>query len=169
MAKGKYESHVAPYIDKIAAWAEKGATAKDIAKKLNIAYSTFRKYIELGEKGEEGFVALKEAFAQACEVPDDEIENSLYKLCTGYNAEIQKTFKVKEVLYDPETGKKISEREKLIKGVDEVHVPANVSAQMFWLTNRRGDRWSYKPEKAQGGDDGGETGVIVLPEVLADA
>lgn len=165
MAKSKYESHVAPFIDKISRWAEKGATAKEIAKKLNVAYSTFRKYIDEGSKGDERYAALSAAFTQACEVPDDEVEASLYKLCNGYNAPIAKNFKVKEVIYDPDTGRKVKEVEKLIKGFDEVHVQANVTAQMFWLANRRGDRWRYKPEPADG-DENESTGVVVLPAVM---
>lgn len=167
MAKSKYESHVAPYIDKIASWVEKGATEKEVAQKLHIAYSTFRKYVDEGNKGDERYMALAAAFVQACEVPDDEVEASLYKLCNGYNATIKKNFKVKEVLFDPDTGKKMKEVEKLVTGFDEVHVPANVTAQMFWLANRRGDRWAYKPEKSQG-DDSSEQGVIMLPEVGAN-
>lgn len=165
MAKSKYESHVAPHIDKITLWAEKGATAKEIAKKLNVAYSTFRKYVDEGNKGDERYSALAAAFTQACEVPDDEVEASLYKLCNGYNAPIAKNFKVKEIVFDPNTGRKIKEVEKLVVGIDEVHVQANVTAQMFWLANRRGDRWKYRPEPVSD-DENESTGVVQLPAVM---
>lgn len=167
MAKSKYESHVAPYLDKITSWAEQGATAKEIAKKLKVSYSTFRKYVDEGEKGDERYAALSAAFAQACEVPDDAVEASMYKLCLGYNARVAKTFKVKETIYDEYTGKKIRETERLVTGVDEVHVPANVTAQMFWLANRRADRWRYKPREDDEKEKS-EQGVIMLPEVSGD-
>ena len=41
----KYDTHVKPYFDKIKAWAERGATQKEIAKALNIAESTFQDYL----------------------------------------------------------------------------------------------------------------------------
>lgn len=163
MAKSKYETHVLPNLDKITQWAKDGVTIKDIAAKLRIAYSTLRKYVDLGQEGDERYSALSESFTRACDVADDEVENALYKNCIGYNARVLKTFKVKEVIYDEETGKRIKEREKLVTGYDEVHVPANTTAQMFWLTNRKADRWKYKPTES---DEGGEgTGVVVIPEV----
>ena len=48
MAKSKYETHVLPNLDKIIKWAKAGATAKEIAANLHIAYSTFRKYLDEG-------------------------------------------------------------------------------------------------------------------------
>lgn len=94
------------------------------------------------------------------------MEASLYKLANGYTAQIAKTFKVKTVEYDEQTGKKIREYEELKTGIDEVHVSANVTAQMFWLANRVPNRWKYKPEPEGGNDDEG-TGVVMIPEVGA--
>ena len=42
MAKSKFETHVLPNLERIEQWAREGATAKDIAKKLRIAYSLVR-------------------------------------------------------------------------------------------------------------------------------
>lgn len=165
MAKSKYESHVAPYLDKIALWAENGASQAEIANKLGMGVSTFKKYLALGEKGEQPYVDLVDRLTRANETPDDNVEACLYKSATGYNAVIQKTFKVKEVIYNEETGRKIRETEKLVTGHDEVHVPANVTAQMFWLTNRRGDKWRYKPEPVSDDGEGG-TGIVELPAVM---
>ena len=40
--KSKYETHVMPYIDKIAEWVKAGATAKEVAGKLHVCYSALR-------------------------------------------------------------------------------------------------------------------------------
>ena len=165
MAKSKYDSHVAPFLEKIARWAESGASQAEIAKKLSLAVSTFKLYLSKGEKGEEPYTDLSDCFRKAVSVADDTVEAALYKSAVGYNAVVQKTFKLKEVIYDEDTGKKIRETEKLVVGHDEVHVAANVTAQMFWLSNRRGDRWRYKPEPAGDDNDGG-TGVVELPPVM---
>ncbi|MEG2679776.1 MAG: hypothetical protein RR949_07510, partial [Oscillospiraceae bacterium] len=107
MAKSKYETHVLPNLEKITEWAKQGATSKDIAAKLSISYSTFRSYIAMGEDGDARYTALSEAFARACEIPDDAVEAALYKSCLGYNAEIIKHYKIKTVEYSEETGKRI--------------------------------------------------------------
>lgn len=153
MAKSKYESHVLPYLDKITDWVSNGATAKETAGKLKVAYSTFRKYLDEGEKGDERYVALSAAFAQACEVPDDNVEAALYKRACGIDYE-EKTF---EHILDKETGVRV---EVCTKRVTKF-IPPDPTSAMFWLTNRRRDKWKYKPE-AQGDEDAGETGVIML-------
>ena len=52
--------------------------------------------------------------------------------------------KVRKIDYDS-SGKKIREYEELQTGYDEVHVPPDTTAQIFWLKNRRPDRWRDKP------------------------
>ena len=165
MAKSKYDSHVAPYLDKIRTWAEKGASQAEIAGKLNLAVSTFKLYLAKGEKGEEPYTDLSDCFRRACTIPDETVQAALYKSAIGYNAKVAKTFKCKEITYDEITGKKLREVEVLKTGFDEVHVPANVTAQMFWLANRMSDRWRYKPEPT-GDDEAGGTGVVQLPAVM---
>lgn len=165
VAKSKYDSHVAPFLDKIRRWAEGGASQAEIAGKLSLAVSTFKLYLAKGEKGEEPYTDLSDCFRTACEVPDDTVQAALYKSAIGYNAKVNKTFKIKEVIYDEGTGRKLRETEKLVTAQDEVHVPANVTAQMFWLANRMSDKWRYKPEPVQDDEDGG-TGVVELPPVM---
>ena len=99
------------------------------------------------------------------EVPDEQVENALFKSCLGYNAQIVKHYKLKTVEYDPETGKRIREVETLVEARDEVHVAANTAAQMFWLTNRKPETWKYKPE-AQDGDEDEGSGVVLLSPVM---
>ncbi|MEA4934253.1 MAG: transposase [Lawsonibacter sp.] len=157
MAKSKYESHVLPNLEKITAWAKAGATSKDIAAKLKVSYSTFRKYLDEGEKGDERYTALSEAFAQACEVPDDTIETALFNRAKGIEYE-EKTFETK---LDPKTGNHV---EVCTKRVTKF-IPPDPTSAMFWLTNRRPDRWSYKPQSGDG-DDGDSSGVVLLAPVM---
>jgi hypothetical protein len=154
--KSKYESHVAPYIDKISGWAAKGATAKDIAKKLDVAYSAFRKYVDLGRKGDKRYEALAAAFTVACEVPDDAIETALYDRAKGISWE-EKTYERKK---NPDTG----EMELVLTKTVTKYIPPDPTSAMFWLTNRRPDRWKYKPSEDQGEDTGG--GVVQIPAVM---
>lgn len=49
----KYESHIKPHLAQIKKWAEQGATERQIAKQLGVAYSSFclykNKYPELSD------------------------------------------------------------------------------------------------------------------------
>ena len=91
----------------------------------------------------------------------------MLKRCMGYNARVAKHYKIKTVDYD-ENGKKISEHEELKEVYDEVHIPADTTAQMFWLANRKKKDWKYKPDEDKTGDEN-ETGVVLLPEIAEDA
>lgn len=166
MAKSKYDTYVAPYLDRIAKWVEQGATQAEVAKKLHIGKTTIKKYLALGEQGKEPYAAFAACFARACEVPDDNVEAALYRSAIGYTAKVAKNFKIKKIVYDEGTGRKIEEEEKLVTGYDEVHVPANVVAQQFWLANRRPDKWKYKPEAGTDPDGQSGTGVVELPAVM---
>ena len=84
------------------------------------------------------------------------VEDAIYKRARGYKVAVKKTYKVKRVEYDPDTGKKVSEREELETGVDEVVVPADMRAGAYWLVNRDPARWREHPDPDVGeADDGG--------------
>lgn len=48
------------------------------------------------------------------------VEDALYRRACGYKVRLKKSFKVKRVDYDSDTGKKISEREDLEAGFEEI-------------------------------------------------
>lgn len=166
-ARPTVESHCLPFLDHIVDWVQQGATNKEVAARLDISYSTLRDWIKKGQEGEERFAAFAEAFIRARDVCTDTVEAALYKKTQGYNAKVAKTFKLKRVEYDPDTGKKISEKEVLQVGYEEVHVPADTYAQIFWLTNNRKERWQHKPTQESGDNSEEGKGVVMLPEVSA--
>ncbi len=157
MSKSKYETHVLPNLEKITSWAKQGATSKDIAAKLKVSYSTFRSYIAMGEDGDGRYTALSEAFAQACEVPDETIETALFNRAKGIEYE-EKTF---ERVLNKTSGKF---EEVCTKRVTKF-IPPDPTSAMFWLTNRRPDRWSYKPQPGEDDDDE-NSGVVMLAPVM---
>ncbi len=156
--KSKYETHVEPRLKEVTAWAEAGVTEKNIAAALGISYSSLQSY-------KNRYLDFSKAFTRACAVADEAVENSLYKKCTGYTVKLQKTFKVKRVIY--EDGKKVSEKEELVTGYDEVHVPADTNAQIFWLTNRQAEKWKRQPESREN-ENAGFGGVIEIPAVTEE-
>ena len=118
-------------------WARDGLTDEQIANNLGISVASFYNY-----KNEN--LEFLEALKKGKEVADYEVENALFKKALGYNAKIKKAFKVKEVLY--ENGKRLKETERIEYAEDEVHIPADTTAQIFWLKNRKPNVWRDKQE-----------------------
>ena len=151
MVKTKYDTQIYPNLDKVADWASRGVAAIEIAKRLRVGYSTFRKYYDRGAAGDERYKALADVFARGSKVSNDHVEAALYKRACGMDCTEVK----REQKLDREGNMVVLETH-----TDKAIPPDPISA-MFWLTNRRRDKWKYKPE-AQGDEEAGETGVIML-------
>ncbi len=147
MAKSKYETNVAPYLDRIKLWVAKGATNTEVAEKLGITRESLnqyrRKYADV---------------ADALEIPrgavDDEVEAALYKRCKGYDYE-----EVTKWQTIGPGGKIIWLEKRTTK-----HLPPDPSSIQFWLTNRRKPEWKRMPDTVTE-EAGDERGVILMPEV----
>ena len=93
----KYETHIKPHLEQIKKWAEQGATERQIAKQLGVAYSSFclykTKYPELSE-------LLK---SKDMKPLVEELRSALVKKALGFEYKEKKEY-IKE---DPETGNKV--------------------------------------------------------------
>ena len=153
MAKGKYQEWLTEDgLTLLRAWARDGLSDEQLAKNMDIVPSTL---YEWKNKHKEIAEALKRGKA----VVDVEVENALHRRAMGYTVEIKKTFKIRSVDYNPDTGKRIREREELVTGIDEVHVPADTTAQIFWLKNRKPQEWRNNPDSAD--SDAGQMGKLI--------
>ncbi|EPD64381.1 hypothetical protein HMPREF1216_01454 [Coprococcus sp. HPP0048] len=138
MAKGKYEYWLTPEgLLKIEGWARDGLTDEQIARNMGVAYSTFRTW-------RDKYSALSAVLKKNKDVADRQVENSLFERALGGTHEVRKTFKVKEKYYDDHG--KLCEKEKLVQATDEVYIPGDTTAQIFWLKNRKPDKWRDKRE-----------------------
>lgn len=70
------------------------------------------------------------------------MENELFQSCQTRTVTVKKPVKVKTVKVD---GKKRLEEERIEYAEEEVVVPANTTAQIFYLKNRKPDKWKDKP------------------------
>ena len=132
-AKGKYIEWVTPEgLLKIGGWAKDGLIDSEIASNIGISPKTL---IEWKKR----FPELCNALKETKEIADRTVENAHYKSATGYTVKIKKVFKVRHVKY--KDGKRVSEDEELIEKEEEMHVPANVQAQISWLCNRKPGDW----------------------------
>ena len=128
----KYVTNVKPNLFLIEHWVRDGMTDEQIAKRLNVAYSTFREYIKK-------YPELSAVLKKNKEIADYEVEESLYKKCIGHYAKEGRAFKVKEVYYDEE-GRRCEKETIEIAEVD-VFIPPDTMAMAIWLNNRRPDKW----------------------------
>lgn len=72
------------------------------------------------------------------------MENELFESCKTRTVTVKKPFKLKKVMVD---GKKRLEEERIEYAEEQVVVPANVTAQIFWLKNRKKTKWSEKTQE----------------------
>ena len=124
-------------LTKIQGWARDGLIEKQIAHNMGVSATTIREW-------KKRFPEIAEALRKGKEVVDREVENALYKSALGFMQKVKKPVKIREVEYDPKSGKKIKESEKWVQVEEEIYVPPQVTAQIFWLKNRKPDEWREK-------------------------
>jgi len=123
VAKGKYQQWLEPDgLLLLAAWARDGLTNEQIAKKCDIAESTLYAWMDT-------YPEISEALKKGKEITDIEVENALKKRAVGYSYTETMT----------ETGPDGVKVRKTVK-----QVAPDVTAQIFWLKNRKRDQWRDK-------------------------
>ncbi len=139
MAKGKYQKWLeVENLILLEGWARDGLTDEQIAEKMDIRTSTLYEW-------KNKYSEISEALKKGKEVVDTEVENALLQKALGITKTVTKPIKVKEVLYD--NGKRISEKEHIEYADEEIYIPPDTTAQIFWLKNRKPDKWRDKQKK----------------------
>lgn len=134
MARGKYHDWLTSEgLLKLEAWARDGLTDEQIAKNMGIGTTTLYRW-------KNDYREIRESLKKGKEVVDIEVENALLKRALGYKyVEVTKE-RVTEL--NPHTGEPES---KLVVTKEVVkEVQPDVTAQIFWLKNRKPDVWRDK-------------------------
>ena len=118
------------------AWARDGLTDEQISNKMGISARTFYEY-------RNKYPQIMQSLKRGKEVIDFEVENALLKKAKGFYVPIKKHFKVKKVLVENGTRKEI---EELVEVEEQLYVPPDTTAQIFWLKNRKTEQWRDKKE-----------------------
>jgi len=138
VAKSKYEAWLTDDgLLRIEGWARDGLTDEQIAHNMGISRKTLAEW-------KNKYAPIRDTLKNSKEVVDRIVENALFKKACGYTVQVKKPIKVRKVEYNEETGKKIREVEEIVETVEEVHVPADTTAQIFWLKNRKPEAWRDK-------------------------
>lgn len=133
IAKGKYQEWLTPDgLTMLEGLARDGLTDELICKKIGIGARTFYEWMER-------FPQMAQAIKKGKAPVDIQVENALLKRALGY--EYEETITEVEELAGGHQKKHIR---KVMK-----HCPPDTTAQIFWLKNRRPDRWRDKVEQVQ--------------------
>ena len=156
MARAKYQEWINDPDKKtlLSGWARKGLSDQQIAKNIGISRSTLNEW-------RKKYPDISDTLKKGKEVADAEVENTLYLKCIGHKVQLKKTFKVKKIEYN-DAGKKIKEEENLETGEDEVYIPPDTKAIIFWLTNRMREDWKERQNTQMEQEETEESGVIML-------
>lgn len=113
---------------RIEGWARNGLIDAQIAKNIGITTQTL---YEWGRK----YPSISDALKRGKKPVDDEVENALLKSALGF--EYEET--ITEIIESPD-----GTQRKQIKRIKRYSPPSN-TAQIFWLKNRRPEKWRDKP------------------------
>ena len=130
VAKGKYAEWITKDgLLQIESFARDGLNDEQIAAKIGISAKTLYEW-------ENRFSEIRKAIKRGKAPVDTTVENALLKSALGFTKTVRKAVKLRQ-----RGGNEIVEYVE-----EEVYVPPQVTAQIFWLKNRRPDRWRDKPE-----------------------
>lgn len=131
MAKGRYHEWLEKdKLTLVEGWARSGLSNEQIANNIGISTVTLYDWINKHPN-------ISNAIKKGKEVADFEVENAMFKAALGYEFEEVKTY-----MEEYENGKKKKKVEKTKK-----YVAPNVTAQIFWLKNRKSGTWRDRTEQ----------------------
>ncbi len=132
MGSGKYEYWLTSEgIRQLEQWASLGLSKFEIAEKMGVGVKTLEKY-------KQQYKEIGEALDKGKSSADDKVENALLKRALGYE--------YTEVYHERVLNKETGEYEFVLTKEVTKDVKPDISAQLFWLKNRRPEQWRDKKE-----------------------
>lgn len=134
MANGKYQQWLEPEgLTLLEGWARDGLTDEQLSKNMGIGTTTLYRW-------KEEYREIREALKRGKEVVDIQVENALLKRALGY----EYTEETRELVKDKETGEYSLSVTKIVTK----EVAPDVTAQIFWLKNRKPKKWRSDPQES---------------------
>ncbi|WP_102274082.1 transposase [Cytobacillus massiliigabonensis] len=143
-AKGKYLEWIEPEgLIKLEGWARDGLTDEQIAQNIGIRRETLYDW-------KKKYSNISNALKRGKEVIDIQVENALLKRALGYEFEEVTYEQIPIKPYINDEGKVVEYELGVTKKVKKQVAP-DVTAQIFWLKNRRPDKWRDKQDVEHSG------------------
>ena len=140
VAKGKYAEWITEDgLLLLEGWARDGLTDEQIAHNAGIHPDTLYDW-------QKRFPVISDALKRGKAPVDIQVENALLKRALGYEYE-EVTTEIEEIPYIDKKGNEQVKRHKHVKKTKKIVLP-DTTAQIFWLKNRRPDKWRDKPAEA---------------------
>ena len=142
MAKAKYLEWIGEQgLERLREMAPR-LTDAEMAKEMHISPSTYYEWLKKHPEMSEAVTRARTgADARA---NNESVERSLLETALGGVRVLKKPMKLKTTSFDSR-GRRV-ESERLVYADEEIYVPPNVKAQIFWLTNREPERWRNRVE-----------------------
>jgi hypothetical protein len=140
--KSKAEEWLTPDgLLRVKGWARDGLIDEQIAHNMGIGIRTLTDW-------KKQYPAISAALKEGKAPVDIEVENALLNSALGHTVKIRKPIKLrtKKQLRDKGT----IEEERIEYAEEEIYIPPDVAACIFWLKNRRPDKWSDRPKEPGG-------------------
>lgn len=125
-------------LKQISQWVESGLLREDIAKNMGIHVATLYEW-------QVKFSEFADILKTATFAADEKVENALYKNTIGYWYKEEVAIKVRTDHF--RKGVKFTTEKIEIVALNKWH-PAETTAQIFWLKNRRRDEWADRLPEA---------------------
>lgn len=151
-AKGKFDEWLTEDgLLQIEGWARDGLTDKQIAHNIGVSEKSFTTW-------KSRFPSIVTALKKGKAPVDMQVENALLKSALGHVVTVKKPIKVKIEKQKVGEGKVVEERIQYVE--EEVYIPPQVIAQIFWLKNRRPDKWRDRPQEGANTETAVDDGFI---------
>ena len=134
--KNVWDSVIEPNLNKIKKLLGEGATEKEVARAIGVAFGTWCKYKNLNPEFRQFVV---DARAPAIE----ELESAMFKTACGFERVTRKPMKLKKIEY--ENGRKIREEETIVYYDDVEYYRPDVTAGIFLMVNWGKGKYSRDP------------------------
>ena len=111
---------------------------------MGVSYSTLKEWINT-------YSAISASLKKGKAPVDIEVENALLKRATGYTVTVKKPVKVKTKRQLKDKGTIEEEHIEFVE--EEIYIAPDTTAQIYWLKNRRPDKWRDKPQTSAADTD----------------
>lgn len=123
----------------IESMVEQNLTDKEIAEKVGVTYSTFKRFKAQNSE-------LKAIIAQGKDKKNQTVEQSLFKCCNGYKYYEEVVTKVKTEVMAADGVTVLVSEDVVISNVKKYKGP-DLASQKYWLNNKNKAKWKDDPNK----------------------
>lgn len=131
--RGRPSDYREEYAEQAAKLCALGATDDELADFFGVHRATIYRW-------KHEHAEFCDAVKTGKEIADERVERSLYQKATGYNVTEEQAVKIK-----------VEQHKESVEVVEvEKHVPADTTAAIFWLKNRRSGAWRDRVDHEHG-------------------